>query len=153
MAFFFFLSTTLSYRTGARGVASSDRAGLGVITMTPEEQNCLAKEIKSLKRKDNFMGKLSKKAHTDKLIPIVSIQAAPILESDAAAPTPISSREDATTMLPEQRKVIEKKKKKKNWGITCLPIRRPSIFIQPRLLKSCRRFKWRLRGFRPRSTI
>ena len=31
-----------------------------------------------------------------------------------AAPTPISSRDDAATMLPKQREVVEKKEKKKN---------------------------------------
>ncbi|EHA8589951.1 hypothetical protein COCNU_scaffold013609G000010 [Cocos nucifera] len=74
----------------------------------------MAKGLKSIKRKDSFVGKISKKAHTDEPIPIVPIQATPIPRSDAAAPPLISSQEDAATLLLEQCEVVEKKKKKKD---------------------------------------
>ncbi|KAG1362645.1 hypothetical protein COCNU_10G008640 [Cocos nucifera] len=84
------------------------------VEMTPEERKCLAKEIKSLKRKDSSVRKILKKARTDKLISIVLIQVAPIPEADVAASTLTLPQEDAHPVPPEQCEVVEKKKKTKD---------------------------------------
>ena len=56
--------------------------------MTPEEQNCMTKKIKSFKRKGSTTGEPSKKAHIEEPVPTMLIQIAPALESDAAASSP-----------------------------------------------------------------
>ncbi|KAG1367010.1 hypothetical protein COCNU_13G008000 [Cocos nucifera] len=90
--------------------------------MTPEEQNCLAKGTNFLKRKGSFAGEPSKKARV-KEIPIVSIQIAPILESDAAAPS-LALPDEATPSTSLEWEEVAKKRNKKEKNIIAKKIKR-----------------------------